>query len=62
MNVRDIEGFGIQTDGISGSGDKFPIQALYGCRFAAIGYFDVHLKAFRKVQKYSSLRARLNPE
>ena len=46
MNVRDIDGFGIQTDGISGSGDEFLIHIFYSYRFAAVGYFDVHLEAF----------------
>ena len=62
MNVGDIEGFGIQPDRIGGRGDEFIIQALYRCRLGAIGYFDVHLEVFRKAQKYSSSRTRLNPE
>jgi hypothetical protein len=62
MNVGDIEGFGIQTDRIGRRGDEFIIQTLYRYRLGAIGYFDVHLEVFRKAQKYSSSRTRLNPE
>jgi hypothetical protein len=62
MNVGDIEGFGIQTDRIGRRGDQFIIQTLYRYRLGAIGYFDVHLEVFRKAQKYSSSRTRLNPE
>jgi hypothetical protein len=62
MNIRNLEGFRIQPNGIGGSGGDFAIQAFYYRRFRAIGYFDVHLKAFRKVQKYSTLRNRLDPE
>ena len=60
MNIRDVEGFGIQADRSRRSAGNFLIQALCNPGFPAIGNVHIDLEVFRKIQEYSSSRNRLD--